>query len=296
MKKIGSVVVIAAVLAGTHWYMLEVSAGAVARESQRLQDAPLRLGSGTTVPPNPAAMEAKRRLDRNSPTPWVVKWDKHSGLPESMSGRSSASFGSSPSEAALKFVDEYRTLFTGIRLDSGDERYGFRVNRVKERKDHVVVHFQESYLGVDVYKGGVAVHLDKEGHAIFAGGSPWIIEDMSVSPLIPAEQVVPLVRTAVLPDSLGGTTAIKLCVLPSDPPRLVYTVGGSVWIGQTFWPYNFFIDAMTGKIVSITRRFTGKGPGDVGSIPYDDDGGGTTGTDWIDTVRVLKLGPDTVRK
>jgi hypothetical protein len=206
------------------------------------------------VKPNPAAVAAKARLDSASAKRWHVGWNEVSGLPTGVSGESKQ-YAGSPTEIAGQFIQGYRPLFTGManENDPGDIVYVLDTAwyDADPTRPATIVMYKETYRGVPVHLGGAPIHVNPQGRVIWAGGTPYRIDSLDVTPTLTPEGAVAAIRTLITPDTVRSVAYVRLSVEPSQPPRLVYVIWAEVRTDPFTDPFTFLVDAKSGDVLSV---------------------------------------------
>jgi hypothetical protein len=259
MKRIGSVVVIAALLASLRLFVLSETSFAGPRETGQNQHAEVAPKTGTSVPPNPVAVEAKRRLDANSEKPWRAEWNPTTGTVVEISGESDRSFGDSPKAAATAFLQEYGALFTGQKSTGDGSLSEFRYERMSNVDPRrTTVKFRQHYEDIPVEAGAI-VYVAKSGRVLGARSTALYISDLNTTPTISVEDAIESLRRDVAPKYLFASPE------KSQGLRILRHTGGArlvfmiyeVFIGKC-GPYTAYLDAHSGEVVGLTQDFTSK--------------------------------------
>jgi hypothetical protein len=227
-----------------------------------------RKNAKSTVQPNVAAVRAKKLLDDNSKQPWKVKWNKHSGLPSDVAGRSAKPYPGSLEQQALSFIEDHRPLFTGIdpNDDQGDITYVFEKTFKKrvfeeystDEPEFTIVHLNRFYKGLPVYPGGNAlVHIDTDGYVIRAGQRGHRIADCDINSALPVETIEQMIVDAIHPDSLVSTHDVHLVVVPGEDSYLAYYVMAEISFGRAGNSFILILDAHTGELRQTVPMFFG---------------------------------------
>jgi hypothetical protein len=258
---------------------------------------------GRGVSPRQAAVAAKAQLDAYSPKRWSIQWNQKTGLLEELWGRTADAQSGTPEQAAQLFLRACRPLLTGLAPERDKGHITFHADTTLgtgSEPDPNIVRFSEFYKGVRVYLGGVSVFLEERGRVTGVVGAPYSVDSLDVTPSMSPDAILENLRTALLPDSMGSTTAPEVVIYPSDPPRLAYRSVVTVHMAGRPWGSEFLLDAETGEALQVTNLFKVEFPiyptdsGGVGSIEKDTGGlieSPPEGHDYLGRVPVLQLSP-----
>lgn len=151
--------------------VVSVSSGGPPRERgwwAKPQQARPTAAEKVKVPPNPAAVAAKARLDSSSAKKWYVQWNEQTGMITGISGESKQ-YPGSPREIADQFLKEHRPLFTGLApaSDPGDIVYLYDTawyDRDPTRPANII-KYNETYKGLPVYQGGATIRISLDARS-----------------------------------------------------------------------------------------------------------------------------------
>ncbi|MBI5867615.1 MAG: PepSY domain-containing protein [candidate division Zixibacteria bacterium] len=206
------------------------------------------------VPPIPAALAAKARLDSSSVKKWYVQWNEQTGMITGISGESKQ-YSGSPREVADQFLREHRALFTGLpqERDPGDVAYLYDTawyDRDPTRPADII-KFNETYKGIPVYQGGATVHVGPTGQVLGVGANSYSIDALDVTPARSISAALEALKVATLPDSVIQSGEIDLLIKP-DPlgAHLAYRMSVMVRSsGKRVFSGDVFVDAHSGEVL-----------------------------------------------
>lgn len=126
--------------------------------------------------------QAWRLFEAQHGTEWKAEWDAAFGTPKRLEGAYSRPFPGDPQEAAQQFLSENRALFR-LQANLADLRLAYR------RESLIGTHlaYKQSYAGLPVFNGDIAVHLDQANRVFLVHNY-----------YIPVEALAPLNRTPTL--------------------------------------------------------------------------------------------------
>ncbi|MBI4720536.1 MAG: M36 family metallopeptidase [Chitinivibrionia bacterium] len=200
-----------------------------------------------------AVEDAFQEFQSSQSSRWTVSWDKLTGLPRMLTGRSERSYGATPEAAALEFVAENRALLGLI-----DERHSVRVVRSVPVRAHRIVTLQQEFAGIDVFEGTIQVVIDGSGRVLHATNSAWPASDSD----FPVDIGETAVRASIALQFDGRGVVYsegpRRVIYPSGNGRLTYFAYVIVGAGEV--PWRIIVDARTGDILEA-RRLDAVDPG-----------------------------------
>jgi hypothetical protein len=219
-------------------------------------------GAGRLVPfhdpqkaPNTDVKEMLERITTETGDRWQVRWDKSTGYPRRLWGRSAQAYTGTPEEAAEQFIEKYRRIF--IDVEDLDESSHIKFAPVGGARDSLTVSYKAFYQGIPMLSGGPVVRFDKDMHVISVSNDIAYPGDVELPTAQSPEAAVAPLLSALRPDSGQVVGDAQLVVYPSAPPRIAYQCTVNVWvrIGSRYQerPHGneFIVDASTGEVLSV---------------------------------------------
>lgn len=183
------------------------------------------------------------RLERDTGTPWHVRYDDELGTPAMLLPLRSpkALAAKPPVDAVRDFIVAHADLFNGLREDALRTRSPIR----DAERDATVITFDQLHRGVPVDSGQITVVLS-DVHEILAIQAHWMagLDSLATASPLPVEQVLARAQS-VAPDLIFDA-----------PHLLVMRDAGNPWLGYALTGYDaqqrrfgIEIDAQDGRIV-----------------------------------------------